>query len=438
MKIAAAAPFLSEIRLDVGFSPFLRNVVASAVLAALLLKFSSIVAPGWGVQVTAWATTFLYLYFALARAAFLRTHCIARGKALDEASLARAAMAFNVALASRRWSLSLLVAAGLAMGAAADMGLSGASAETHETVANRILAAAILVWFAWCPRFLVACGAWAVEGSFALGRANALVGRLPGRFRTGWIVAVAVIAAVSLGANAVLYFPLRGLVVAVLPSARAVYLFSAAFYAAIIAFQLALQSAFAAWIAPLLLSAKDEAAPSLEKQGARPGAWICRAIGLARLRCPHDDAGRRHGLVARDGGAGARLGARLLGARLPTRPAAGDHAVRRRRRLPRAPSGPAYRRRPGRGPDPRLHGPGRRRTHGGALLHGRDRGPGHDESRRADRLRSGQADGRPSRPAHGLSWIVWALAILFGGLGALFFWLAERIRRRGTGSAGAG
>jgi hypothetical protein len=391
------------------------------------------------VQVTAWTTTFLYLYFALARAAFMRTHCIARGKALDEASLARAAMAFDVALAGRRRSLSLLVAACLAMGGAADMGLSGASVETHETVASRILAAAILVWFAWCPRFLVACGAWAVEGSFALGRANALVRRLPGRFRTGWIVAVAVIAAVSLGANAVLYLPLRTLVVAILPSARAVYLFSAAFYAAIVAFQLALQSAFAAWIAPLLLSAKDEAAPPLEKQGAWSGAWICRVIG-------------------------ALLGSLAL---TMTQVAVSDWwRATEARVLASAPACSVRLSQPGWQPEimPCDGVDTFRESHPGlpvavargAVLtlaftdrSGAERTVEHFFTAAiADRAMTNAAVRivyDPAKPATvlpalpiGLSWIVWALAILFGGLGALFFWLAERIRRRGTGSAGAG
>ena len=102
MKIAVAAPYLSEIRLNTGYSPFLRDVVTSALLAALLVKFSSIIAPWWGVQATSWAVSFLYLYFALARAAFVRTHCIARGKELDQARFHGAALGLRASLMFER------------------------------------------------------------------------------------------------------------------------------------------------------------------------------------------------------------------------------------------------------------------------------------------------------------------------------------------------
>ena len=42
--------------------------------------FEWFIAPEWGIQVTSWTLTYLYLYFALGRAAFIRTHGIGRGK----------------------------------------------------------------------------------------------------------------------------------------------------------------------------------------------------------------------------------------------------------------------------------------------------------------------------------------------------------------------
>jgi hypothetical protein len=129
------------------------------------------------------------------------------------------------------------------------------------------------------PALLVACGVWAIEGKLSLARANTLVLRSPARFRIGWVIAVAVVAAVSIGAMAVLYGPLRAVVVALIPSSRAIYLFSALFYAGVIAFQLALQSAFTAWIAPVLLAAEREAGPIPERPRAGVGTWICRAVG---------------------------------------------------------------------------------------------------------------------------------------------------------------
>ena len=250
----SAAPYLSGFRLRIGYSPFFRHVATSALLAALMVKFSSIVAPPFGIEVTSWLFTFLYLYVALARASFVRTHCLASGKPLDAAGILRSETAFSVAL--RPHMRELAVAAGLCLLAGAVADRLVASLPNRNAVGNVIVSLGMIGWFVWCPRLLVASGAWAIEGHFSLTRGYSLARHAPSRWRNGWLVAVAVNAAVSIGAVVVLYPPLRAMVVAVLPSERAVYLFSAAFFACVIAFQLTLQAAFAAWIAPELLRAE--------------------------------------------------------------------------------------------------------------------------------------------------------------------------------------
>src|SRR3712207_693646 len=105
--IAAPVPLASRLKIQFGYSPFFRHIVTSALLAALLLKFSSVMAPGLRIETTSWAVTFLYLYFALARAAFMRTRCIALGRPLDAAALASSSLAFSGAFAQARAGLLL-------------------------------------------------------------------------------------------------------------------------------------------------------------------------------------------------------------------------------------------------------------------------------------------------------------------------------------------
>jgi hypothetical protein len=256
------------LRWRAGYSPFFRHVATSALLAALLVKFSVAIAPGWRIQMSSWVVTLLYLYFAVARASFIRTHCLVSGKPLDGPNLFRGEIAFSIALQRHRRDLAAVACCLLVLGAAADILAADLSMNARNKIGNAIVGLGIAGWLCWCPRFLVASGVWAIDGQFSLRRSYALARRAPWRLRKGWLVAVVVNAAVSLGAMNILYPPLRSMVIAVLPSGNAVYLFGAAFLACLIAFQLTLQAAFAAWIAPDLLRVEGASAPSVPEPRA--------------------------------------------------------------------------------------------------------------------------------------------------------------------------
>jgi hypothetical protein len=282
----ATTPFLASLKLRTGYSPFLHLTAPSALLAGLLVKWSSVIAPSWGIQVSAWTFTFLYLYFALARAAFVRSHCLLHGKGIEAATVARGELAFAVSMRRRRQGFSLFAGGCVLAAALLDILLRAWGAARPNAVMAVILAPAFMGWLLFCPSFLVASSLWVTEPNVSVSRGHALTQRFQSLVRLPWLGVVGLIALVSLVPLHTLYEPLRAIVLNILPSARAAYFYSAVFLAFLIAFQFWIQAIFAAWITPKLTTREQEQEIAdrvrrRDRRGQRPAQlWLTAAMGL--------------------------------------------------------------------------------------------------------------------------------------------------------------
>lgn len=225
------------------FGPYVIGLWASAFLAALLIKFSSMTAPRWNVEAAAWACALCYPYFVLARTAFIANFAALRPNDDAERVRAEASLAFTLAFRSIRSRVVVAFALMLALAAAADVALTMNGA-ARPAVGGGVLAVAFCAWVAIGPRLLVACGLWAREGAFDLKRAAALIEPHRSDVYRPWFLIVVGIAVASSMTYALLYDPMRAVVVAIIPNGRVVYFFSASFMAALIAIQLRIQSRY--------------------------------------------------------------------------------------------------------------------------------------------------------------------------------------------------
>jgi hypothetical protein len=200
--------------------PYIRATASCALLSAFLIRQSAVIAPAWNLAAVSWTVSFLVLYFGLARAVFVRTHCmILGGGEIRDATMARGEIAFAAAMRRRRQGLLLLSAALLLVAAGVDYAAIGASFQERRPFLMLLLATMLTVWLLWCPVFLVACSLWVTEPDVTLRRARTLLrpwGRGPGRF--AWMGVVAVIALAFALANAWIEPPLRALALALVPS----------------------------------------------------------------------------------------------------------------------------------------------------------------------------------------------------------------------------
>ncbi len=245
-----------------GHWPTIRAAASCALLSAFLFRQSAVIAPGWNLAAVSWTLSFLVLYFGLARAVFVRTHCTIHGRgAMTDATMARGEFAFAAALRRRRQGLLLLSAALLLVAAAVDYAAIGASFQARRPFVLGMGATMMLFWLVWCPVFLVACSLWVTEPDVTLRRARGLLrGRAAGQDRPAWWGVVAAVALTFYTASALVEPPLTALALALVPGPKTVYFLSVVFLAAQIAFQYWIQAVYAAWLTPRLVRRAREAA----------------------------------------------------------------------------------------------------------------------------------------------------------------------------------
>ncbi|MDQ0473560.1 hypothetical protein [Labrys wisconsinensis] len=249
------------------------------------------IAPDWNIQASSWLATLLYLYFALGRAAFVRTHCAANGSLADRATLLRAELAFGRATRPHRRGWSLFAGSVLAVGAAIDALFTLGEAGGSSSIMMLVLTPALIGWLAGGPGFLLTCGLWVREGEASPPRSFALLRRFRGRLHLPWLAIVLLIAVVGLAATRFLHEPGQAWLMAMLPRGDVVYLCGALFLACLIAFQLWLQAAYAAWMSAEALKAEQEAgAAALPSRAPRrataaTGAAVRPIRPMERLSC---------------------------------------------------------------------------------------------------------------------------------------------------------
>lgn len=185
-----------------GYFPFLRKVAVSALLAVLLLRFASGLAPVFGIGVTAWVFALFYLYFALARAAFVHVHASIYGGGITDASLKRGEFAFGLAFQALRERALRLLSVGLIAGAAIDFGIARVEPQLQFYLIGLFLPGALFLWMWFAPSFLLATGLYTTATTFSPAQARSLLALNGPRIGRSWGTVICMVGVVVFGGGA--------------------------------------------------------------------------------------------------------------------------------------------------------------------------------------------------------------------------------------------
>jgi hypothetical protein len=210
---------------------------ASALLASLLFKFSQVIAPGYHLENTMFMVFLAYAYFALARTVFVSAH----GSCFTSKTRFDTQVAFGLWFAKRRSQTILIVTIALLAGALLDGFIAPLAGRRGIQVL--LYWAAIAFWIAAAPSFLVYVARGASRSSLQAFDASETPLRRR-EYLSAWLVTILAIALVDALGSRFVYLPLRDIVVDWLPSAKAVYFYSVAYYGCLFAILFWMQSWF--------------------------------------------------------------------------------------------------------------------------------------------------------------------------------------------------
>jgi uncharacterized membrane protein YhaH (DUF805 family) len=245
--------------------PFFLNLIAPALLLSLLKKWTTLIAPAYGVYFTAEAVTILYAYFALARSVYVYNNSRDRGGRYDSHRARKAVQDFHRSLRGN-FSVARFIAAVVMVAAiSADcLALLHRLAAPSKGTPELIMAVEIGVWLFAAPSFIVACARWTTLDKPDFAAAHRLVTANARDARPTFLLVALVFAVGTTLAVHTLYAPLRALVVSFSPTWTAIFLFSTVFYAFIAAFALWLQCVWSFVVPPRF---KAAASPSPDVSG---------------------------------------------------------------------------------------------------------------------------------------------------------------------------
>ena len=112
------------------YGPVFSGMVPAVLLAAIMIKFSAISAPGLRIQVSAWTFSMLVCWFALAKGVFLHAH-----RAQTAKGRAAANQAFAIWIRSRAGRCAGFAACTLVVAAGYDLALRYNAAMSPDAVA---------------------------------------------------------------------------------------------------------------------------------------------------------------------------------------------------------------------------------------------------------------------------------------------------------------
>lgn len=244
-----AFPPFAQINLD---PPFFLNLLAPALLLALLKKWTSLLAPAYGVYFTAEAVTILYAYFALARTVYVYNRGRDREGRHDRARARKATQDFHRAWPTVAAKAAFIALPLLAVAIATDCATHGIQFRAQQATESVILIVEIVVWLLVAPTFIIAFARWSPTQPFDFPCARRLATANRSLVGPSFLIVALFLAVGTRIALEVLYQPLRALVVAAVPTWTAIFLYSTVFYAFIAAFALWMQCRWSAAVAPKL------------------------------------------------------------------------------------------------------------------------------------------------------------------------------------------
>lgn len=220
--------------------PFVLSLIAPAVLMSLMKKWAHVIAPTYGIFFTSMAVAILYGYYALARAVFVFNHSRDREGVFDDAKARKAEQDYYRLSRAKRATLVLAALALIAPATIADVLTMGRQTyHVMERVMGHIMLVEIVVWLWLGPAFVIACQRWTTLKPFNLTLARQIVAvNRGGNVRSSFCLATLLFAVASAFLIVTFYEPLRAILVSVIPSVRAIFVFSTLFYAVIAGFAL--------------------------------------------------------------------------------------------------------------------------------------------------------------------------------------------------------
>jgi hypothetical protein len=226
--IRSAFPPRTQLNFD---PPFFLNLLAPAIVLAALMKFSSVIAAEYGIFFTAHAATILYAYFALARCVYIHNNSRNSEGRYDRPRAKKAEQDFHRTLKRLAGTVMQIAIPLVLVAIVMDCLTIGRQPALRDTADALIILAELAVWYAIGPNFIIACAKWTPVSPPSLPRARALIAAHRNYVRSSFVFMSILLGILCIGSLAVLYMPLRALVVSIIPSGRAVYLFSMAFHA---------------------------------------------------------------------------------------------------------------------------------------------------------------------------------------------------------------